>query len=228
MAGVKGCWLCGGRLAPGCVQRHCWCWLGCAVLLVLFLDFLWSVQISWKMGFLEEYDGGVVGVSWPLPSSLHTSGSSCHTPAADVLEWEWLVIFYLMDVFYKVICAPPLISLVLPLKKQDGAVMWPLPSGPFTSGSSFHIPAVDVIESGSFKVYIIICAISLVLHLNVVCRTKVKSFISAWFHDFDYNACNFNCVLLMTCKIFATLSLMSTVQYCTGINGRYWVRVYFY
>ena len=37
---------------------------------------------------------------------------------ADVIEWEWLVTFYLMDVFhvvYKVICAPSPISLVLPL-----------------------------------------------------------------------------------------------------------------
>ena len=47
---------------------------------------------------------------------MHTSGSSCHTPAADVIEWEWLVIFYLMDIFhvvYKVICAPPPIVLSL-------------------------------------------------------------------------------------------------------------------
>ena len=49
---------------------------------------------------------------------MHTSG---HTPAVDVTEWEWLVIFYLIDVFhvfYKVICAPPPISLVLHLKSS--------------------------------------------------------------------------------------------------------------
>ena len=53
---------------------------------------------------------------------MHTSSSSCHTPAADVIEWEWLVIFYLMDVFhvvYKVVCAPPPISLVSSLKNTS-------------------------------------------------------------------------------------------------------------
>ena len=43
------------------------------------------------------------------PPSIEYIKSS-HTPAADVIEWQWLVIFYLMDVFnvvYKAICAPP-------------------------------------------------------------------------------------------------------------------------
>ena len=38
------------------------------LLLALFVDFRWSVKISWIMGVLEEEDGAVVGVSWPLPS----------------------------------------------------------------------------------------------------------------------------------------------------------------
>ena len=33
---------------------------------------------------------------------VHTSSSSCHTPAEDVTEWEWLVIFYLVGVFHVV------------------------------------------------------------------------------------------------------------------------------
>ena len=56
---------------------------------------------------VEEQDGAVVRVFLPLPSGpalkMHTSGSSCHS--------EWLVIFYLMDVVYTVICAPPPILL---------------------------------------------------------------------------------------------------------------------
>ena len=86
-----------------------WVLVGCC----LRMGFRWSVEISW---ILEEQDGAVVGVFLPLPSgsasgplSMHTSGSSYHTPAVDVIKWEWLVIFYLMDVFhevYTVICTP--------------------------------------------------------------------------------------------------------------------------
>ena len=53
---------------------------------------------------------------------MHTSGSSCHTTAVDMIEWEWLVIFYPMDVFdvvYKVICPPPPISLERQLQVYD-------------------------------------------------------------------------------------------------------------
>ena len=32
-----------------------------------FVDFRWSVEISWRMGLLEEQDGDVVGVFLPLP-----------------------------------------------------------------------------------------------------------------------------------------------------------------
>ena len=46
-----------------------WCWPGCAVLLALFVGFQWLVKISWRMGLLEEQNGTVVGVFWPLPPS---------------------------------------------------------------------------------------------------------------------------------------------------------------
>ena len=74
------------------------------LLLALFEDFRWAEFL----GLLEEQDGAVVGVFCPLPSgpassplSMHTSGSS------SVIEWEWLVIFYLMNV------SPPPILLML-------------------------------------------------------------------------------------------------------------------
>ena len=50
--------------------------------------------------------------SGPSLFQSHTSGSSCHTPAADVIV---LGIFNLIDVFhvvYKVSCTPPPILLV--------------------------------------------------------------------------------------------------------------------
>ena len=37
----------------------------CCILLALFVDFWWSVKISWRMGLLEEQDGAVMGVFWP-------------------------------------------------------------------------------------------------------------------------------------------------------------------
>ena len=46
---------------------------------------------------------------------MHTSGSSCHTLAADVIRWAWLNILYLMHVLYVVYVAigtPPPTSLV--------------------------------------------------------------------------------------------------------------------
>ena len=51
-----------------------------------------------------------------VPPPSINSESATDTPAADMIEWEWLGIFYLMDVFHvvsKVICAPPPILLVL-------------------------------------------------------------------------------------------------------------------
>ena len=49
--------------------------------LYLFVDFQWSVKISWRMGLLKEQDSAVVGAL--LPDPVHTSG---HTLAADVIE----------------------------------------------------------------------------------------------------------------------------------------------
>ena len=39
-------------------------------MLALFVDFRWSVKISWGMGILEQYDGAVMCVSCSLPSGL--------------------------------------------------------------------------------------------------------------------------------------------------------------
>ena len=41
------------------------------------------------MDVLEEQDGDVVGMSWPLTSvyQIHTSVVSYHTPAVDRIEW---------------------------------------------------------------------------------------------------------------------------------------------
>ena len=41
---------------------------------------------------------------------MHTSGFSCHTPAADTIKWALLETLYLVDIFhivYDSICAPP-------------------------------------------------------------------------------------------------------------------------
>ena len=64
-----------------------WCCPGYAVLMALFVDFRWSVKISWRMGFLEEGDGDV-GVFWSLPSDPLSilNAHFCHTPAADMIE----------------------------------------------------------------------------------------------------------------------------------------------
>ena len=50
---------------------------------------------------------------------MNTSGSSCHTLAADVIKWAWLDILHLMHVLYVVYVAtgaPPPTSLVYYLK----------------------------------------------------------------------------------------------------------------
>ena len=82
---------CGGGVVE-CYQRHCWCWPGCAVLLGLFVDFRWSVNISWRMGLFEEQDGAVVGVFWPLPSSPASEYIKYTLPAlaAKLLQQTWL------------------------------------------------------------------------------------------------------------------------------------------
>ena len=64
----------------------------------------WSVEISWTMGLLEEWDGAVVGVFRPLPSgplSAHFRPHPCN--GRDRMR----VVGYLLNVVYKVICAPP-------------------------------------------------------------------------------------------------------------------------
>ena len=91
------CWLCGGpptqEVGCGveCHQRPC-------VPLCCTIGIICGLVGQWRMGLLE---GAVVGVFWPLPSvlvhwvyKLHTS---CHTPAADMIEWMscppiWLVL----------------------------------------------------------------------------------------------------------------------------------------
>ena len=45
------------------------------------------------LGFLPP----VIGVH-----QMNTSGSSCHTPAADMIKWAWLDKLYLMHVLYVV------------------------------------------------------------------------------------------------------------------------------
>ena len=118
-------------------------WWGCGGMSSTLLHgfWCWPVYYWWTSGwgrskFLGEWASlrtGVVGVFWPLPTSgplsTHTSSSSCHTP---VIEWEWLVIFYLIDIFhvvYKVICVPSPISLVLhldrPILQSDWCVEIP-------------------------------------------------------------------------------------------------------
>ena len=52
-----------------------------AALVAMFVDFQWSVKFSLRVGVLEKQDGVVLGVFWPLPSSLasgHWSTSNEH------------------------------------------------------------------------------------------------------------------------------------------------------
>ena len=61
-----------------------------------------------RMGLLEEHDGTVVGVFWPFPSGQSIEYNKCTlldvaaTPPQQTYLNEWLVIFYLMDVFHVV------------------------------------------------------------------------------------------------------------------------------
>ena len=53
------------------------------------VGFRWSVKISWRMAILEQQDGAVVGLSWPLLASSplkHNSGFSSHTSAVDIIK----------------------------------------------------------------------------------------------------------------------------------------------
>ena len=67
--------MCGGGLAPP--TQEVWNVLVGVDQAVLYywhcfglpLGFRWSVEISWRMGLLEEQDGAVVGVFLPVRSS---------------------------------------------------------------------------------------------------------------------------------------------------------------
>ena len=70
----------------------------------MFVD---AVIFSLKMGV-------ILGLSWPLVTGVYqmnTSGSSCHTPEADMIKWAWLDILYPLYVVYVAIGAPPPTSL---------------------------------------------------------------------------------------------------------------------
>ena len=49
-----------------------------AIVCGLLVGFRWSVEISWRMGLLEEQDGAVVGVFLPLPSGPASSILNAH------------------------------------------------------------------------------------------------------------------------------------------------------
>ena len=89
-----------------------WCWPGRAVLLVLFVDFQWSVKIGWA-SLRNSYC-----VFWPFPSrSIEYIKCTFLAQPCSGRDWMRVVGYvYLMDVFHAVISAPPLISLVLHLK----------------------------------------------------------------------------------------------------------------
>ena len=74
-----------------------WYCPGCAVILALFVDFRWSVKISWRMGDLEEQDDAVVGVFCPPPPPFQSTFWSIDyikctllALAATSLEQTWL------------------------------------------------------------------------------------------------------------------------------------------
>ena len=62
-SGLCGC----GAGVVECHQHHCASFGADQV----FVDFRWSVEISWRMVLLEEQDGAVVGVFWPFSSPVH-------------------------------------------------------------------------------------------------------------------------------------------------------------
>ena len=100
---VKGYRLCGGGVAPptqgvgGAIVLGVWCSGTDVIVCILMLSRLCCVS--------GNVCGLSVAVCWPLPSGLasghcsmsHTSGSSCHTPLADMIKRAWLDILYLMD-----------------------------------------------------------------------------------------------------------------------------------
>ena len=52
----------------------------------LMVGFWWSVKFSWRMGILEQEDGTVVGVYWPLPSGLASDPLTLLALAATPLQ----------------------------------------------------------------------------------------------------------------------------------------------
>ena len=88
---VKGWRLCGGSVAPPTqevgrtIVLGVW-WSGTDIIVCILIllrlccvsgnvcglpvGFRWSVNFSWRVGVLEEQDGVVLGVYWPLPSDL--------------------------------------------------------------------------------------------------------------------------------------------------------------
>ena len=51
---------------------------GCVVTVALFVGFWCSVEITWGMAVLEQQDGAVVGLSWPLLASRPLSMLNAH------------------------------------------------------------------------------------------------------------------------------------------------------
>ena len=108
-----------------------WLWWGCGGMLLtllcsfwcclLFVDFRWLVEISWRTGINRKVSCGCV-LAPLFPSQLPVHWSKCtllSLAATALLQQTWKLLVIFMDVLrvvYKVICAPPPISLVLHLK----------------------------------------------------------------------------------------------------------------
>ena len=111
--------MCGGGLAPPTqeVGRNV---IVCAVL------YYWHCLWTSGGNILENGPGAVVGMFPSGPASGPLNILNAHFRPHPCREW--LVIFYLFHVVHKVICAPPPISLVLPLKIQfcscKGNLQW--------------------------------------------------------------------------------------------------------
>ena len=85
------------------------CVMGCSGMLWILLCAFWCAvlhclwtssgqsKIFTGMGVLEQQDGAIVGVFWPLPSSLSSSPfwplpmSLSLAATVDMIEWAWLV-----------------------------------------------------------------------------------------------------------------------------------------
>ena len=113
---MKGCWRKCGWWGHRCVP------FGVVQAVLYYWPCLWTSTGLSVVGQNFFENRGPWGTGWcccrcvlARPNfRMHTSFSSCNTTAADMIEWEWLGIFYLMDI--KVISAPPPILLVLHFK----------------------------------------------------------------------------------------------------------------